>query len=231
MEKNYGFFEKTLGERLKDIETRIRRAKIDAPLAPAHTQLMGASKMQTAETIREAIAAGLNWFGENRVQEAEEKWPVLKAEFPQVKLHLLGPLQTNKVKDAVRLFDGIQSIDRIKLADALADEMQKRNRRPDCFIQINTGEEKQKSGALPQDADALIAYVRDELKLPLKGLMCIPPERDYPAAHFALLRKIASAHGLDELSMGMSGDYELATRMGATIVRVGLALFGSRDGK
>jgi pyridoxal phosphate enzyme (YggS family) len=228
MEKNLVTLKKDLGDHLADILARIESARMDAPLSSASTQLMAASKMQSPEIISHAIKAGITLFGENRVQEAQSKWPQIKALHPEIKLHLIGHLQSNKAKEAVQLFDAVQSIDSAKLADELAKEMQKQNRILDCFIQVNTGEEEQKSGVFPKDAAVLIRHVRDELKLPLKGLMCIPPEDDYPAPHFALLRKIAIEHDLQELSMGMSGDYELAARMGSTLVRVGSALFGER---
>ncbi len=190
--------------------------------------LVAVSKAHPAEAAHRALAAGHQVFGENRVQEADEKWPLLKEEFPDVSLHLVGPLQRNKVRVAVALFDVIQTVDRLKLARALADEMDKSGRRPGCFIQVNTGEEPQKGGVTPEDADALIAECRDGLGLPIQGLMCIPPVDEEPSLHFALLREIARRNGLDSLSMGMSGDYEEAIRFGATHVRVGTAVFGER---
>ena len=168
-------------------------------------------------------------FGENRVQEAAEKWPGLRADFADVTLHLIGPLQTNKAEDAVRLFDVIESIDRPKLARALAAAMEKTGRRPRCYVQVNTGEEPQKAGVLPLAADALIAACRDEYGLDLIGLMCIPPQGENPAPHFALLGGIARRNGIENLSMGMSGDFETAIRSGATHVRVGTAIFGERE--
>jgi pyridoxal phosphate enzyme (YggS family) len=167
-------------------------------------------------------------FGENRVQEAEGKFPELKAACPDLELHLIGPLQTNKARDAVALFDVIQSVDRDRLAAALAKEMERLGRRPACYIQVNTGEEPQKAGLLPKDVDAFVALCRDQYKLPVVGLMCIPPVDEEPALHFALLAKMAARNGLAKLSMGMSADYETAVRMGATHVRVGSALFGAR---
>ena len=167
-------------------------------------------------------------FGENRVQEAEGKFPELKAAWPDLELHLIGPLQTNKARDAVALFDVIQSVDRDRLAAALVKEMEKLGRRPACYIQVNTGEEPQKAGILPKDVDAFVAQCRDQYKLPIVGLMCIPPVDEEPALHFALLAKMAARNGLAKLSMGMSADYETAVRMGATHVRVGSALFGTR---
>jgi pyridoxal phosphate enzyme (YggS family) len=180
-----------------------------------------------AEGIREALAAGQRLFGENRVQEAQAKFPALKQEFPDLELHLIGPLQTNKVKDAVALFEVIQTLDRVKLADALAAERDKSGRCPRMFLQVNTGEEPQKAGVLPRETASLIAYVR-KLELPLEGLMCIPPAEDDAASHFAFLAKLGRDHGLDQLSMGMSGDFELAVKFGATHVRVGTAIFGAR---
>ena len=178
--------------------------------------------------MRELLDAGHRVFGENRVQEAEGKFPDLKAAFPDLELHLIGPLQTNKARDAVALFDVIQSVDRERLAAALVKEMDKLGRRPACYIQVNTGEEPQKAGILPKDVDAFVALCRDQYKLPVVGLMCIPPVDEEPALHFTLLGKMAARNGLAKLSMGMSADYETAVRLGATHVRVGSALFGSR---
>jgi pyridoxal phosphate enzyme (YggS family) len=167
-------------------------------------------------------------FGENRVQEAQQRWARLKPDYPDVKLRLIGPLQTNKARDAVALFDAIDSVDRDRLAASLAEEMARLGKRPDVLIQVNTGEESQKAGVAPQDADALIRRVRETYRLPLQGLMCIPPVDEEPAMHFALLAKIAERNGLPALSMGMSDDFETAVRFGATMVRVGSALFGAR---
>ena len=189
--------------------------------------ILGASKGQPVTIIEEAIAAGITDFGENRVQEAEEKWPSLKAKHPNIRLHLIGPLQTNKVKQALALFDVIQTIDRPKLAEAIADELQHSAHR--FFIQVNIGKEPQKAGVMPEEADAFIDYCKNTLRLPVIGLMCIPPNHQPPSPHFAMLRIIAQRHNLTELSMGMSDDYELAVRMGSTCVRLGRALFGERD--
>ena len=186
------------------------------------------SKTHGPERVRELLDAGHRVFGENRVQEAEGKFPDLKAAFPDLELHLIGPLQTNKARDAVALFDVIQSVDRERLAAALVKEMDKLGRRPACYIQVNTGEEPQKAGILPKDVDAFVALCRDQYKLPVVGLMCIPPVDEEPALHFTLLGKMAARNGLAKLSMGMSADYETAVRLGATHVRVGSALFGSR---
>jgi len=197
-------------------------------MAPAPvTQLVAVSKTVADGGVREALAAGQRIFGENRVQEAQGKFPALKREFPDLELHLIGPLQTNKVKEAMALFDVIQTLDRDRLADVLAAERDKTGKCPRLFVQVNTGEEPQKAGVLPRETAALIAKAR-ELKLPLEGLMCIPPADDDAAPHFALLLKLAREHGLQSLSMGMSGDFELAVKFGATHVRVGSAIFGAR---
>jgi pyridoxal phosphate enzyme (YggS family) len=217
----------TIAENLTDILARIDAARKAAIKPAPQTHLVAVSKTVPAEGIREAIAAGQRLFGENRVQEAQGKFPALKSEFPDLELHLIGPLQTNKVKDAVTLFDVIQTLDRVKLADALAAERERSGRCPRLLLQVNTGEEPQKAGVLPGETAALIAYVR-KLELPLAGLMCIPPAEDDAAPHFAFLAKLARDHGLSELSMGMSGDFELAVKFGATHVRVGTAIFGAR---
>ena len=195
---------------------------------PTETALIAVSKVMPAEAIHEALSAGQRVFGENRVQEALEKWPALKAEFPDSQLHLIGPLQTNKVKEALPLFDVIQTLDRPKLARFLAREMAATGLRPDCLIQVNTGAEEQKAGVLPAEADAFIKSCREVYGLPIIGLMCIPPVDEEPALHFALLREIARRNGLKELSIGMSGDYETAMEFGATFVRIGTAIFGKR---
>jgi len=191
--------------------------------------LVAVSKTHDTARIRPALEAGQRVFGENRVQEAGEKWPGLRADFANVTLHLIGPLQTNKAEDAVRLFDVIESIDRPKLARALAVAMEKTGRRPQCYVQINTGGEPQKAGASPLAADALIAACRGEYGLDLVGLMCIPPFGENPASHFTLLGEIARRNGIKNLSMGMSGDFETAIRFGATHVRVGTLIFGERE--
>jgi PLP dependent protein len=217
-----------ISQNLADILARIEAAR-KAAIAPAPaTHLVAVSKTVPQEGIRQALAAGQRLFGENRVQEAQSKYPQLKGEFPDLELHLIGPLQSNKVKEAAALFDVIQSLDRIKLADALAAERDKSGRCPRLFLQVNTGEEPQKAGVVPQEAASLIAHAR-KLGLPLAGLMCIPPADDDAAPHFAFLAKLARDHGLSELSMGMSGDFELAMKFGATHVRVGTALFGARQ--
>jgi pyridoxal phosphate enzyme (YggS family) len=217
----------TISQNLADILARIDAAR-KAAIAPApQTRLVAVSKTVAEAGIREALAAGQRLFGENRVQEAQGKFPALKDEFPDLELHLIGPLQTNKVKEAVALFDVIQSLDRAKLAEALAHERDKSGKCPRLFLQVNTGEEPQKAGVLPHDATALIEHART-LNLPLEGLMCIPPAEDDAAPHFAFLAKLARDHGFAHLSMGMSGDFELAVKFGATHVRVGTAIFGDR---
>ena len=216
-----------INENLSAIVARIEAARKAALKPAATTSLVAVTKTHRREVIDPALVAGQRVFGENRVQEALAKWPALRADYADIELHLIGPLQTNKVRDAVALFDAIQTVDRPKLADALRAEIDRTGRSPILFVQINTGEEPQKSGVLPRDAAALIAHAR-ELKLPLKGLMCIPPAGESPAPHFALLRKLAAEHELPLLSMGMSSDFEIAIRFGATHVRVGSAIFGER---
>lgn len=190
--------------------------------------LIAVSKGHPAHRIEAALAAGHRSFGENRVQEAMDKWPALRAEWPGAALHYIGALQTNKARDAVAFADAIHAIDRAKLARAVSREMERQGRRPDCFIQVNTGAEPQKAGVPPEDLDALVTLCREELVLPVSGLMCIPPASDDPAPHFALLRELAARHGLAQLSMGMSADYRSAIAMGATHIRVGTAVFGAR---
>ncbi|WP_289298091.1 YggS family pyridoxal phosphate-dependent enzyme [uncultured Reyranella sp.] len=215
-------------DRLADVTGHIAEAARAAGRSPSDVTLVAVSKTHGPERVRELLDAGHRVFGENRVQEAEGKFPDLKAAFPDLELHLIGPLQTNKARDAVALFDVIQSVDRERLAAALVKEMDKLGRRPACYIQVNTGEEPQKAGILPKDVDAFVALCRDQYKLPVVGLMCIPPVDEEPALHFTLLGKMAARNGLAKLSMGMSADYETAVRLGATHVRVGSALFGSR---
>jgi pyridoxal phosphate enzyme (YggS family) len=215
-------------DRLAEVRQSILAAAHAAGRDPANVTLVAVSKTHPVDRVRELLAAGQRVFGENRVQEAEEKFPTLKAQYPDLELHLIGPLQTNKARDAVALFDAIQSVDRDKLAASLAKEMARLGRRPNCFIQVNTGEEPQKAGILPAEVDGFVATCRDDHKLPVVGLMCIPPVGEEPALHFALLAKMAARNGLAQLSMGMSADYETAVRLGATHVRVGSALFGAR---
>lgn len=210
----------------------VRRAILESCTAggrdPGAVTLVAVSKTHPAEAVEEALAAGQRVFGENRVQEAKAKFPALRDRFPDLELHLIGPLQTNKVKDAVALFDVIQTVDRPKLAEALADEMARSGRRPRCLIEVNTGEEPQKAGIPPAELEAFLAACRGTWNLPVTGLMCIPPVDEEPAMHFALLADMARRAGLPEVSMGMSGDYETAIRFGATHVRVGTAIFGAR---
>lgn len=213
---------------LTDIQNRMRIASLEAGRKPADTVLVAVCKTQPPEKILPLIAAGQRAFAENRVQEAAEKWPALRAVHGDIELHMIGQLQTNKAKDAVRLFDVIESLDRESLADALSKEMQKQNRPLPCYIQVNTGAEPQKGGVTPQALPALFAYCRDVAKINIAGLMCIPPEEDVPALHFALLHKLAREISPDhplKLSMGMSADFETAIRCGAAQVRVGSALF------
>ena len=217
----------TIPENLAAILARIALArKVAIAPAPA-TQLVAVSKTVDESGIRAALKAGQRCFGENRVQEAQAKFPGLKQSYPDLELHLIGPLQTNKVREAVALFDVIESLDRIRLADALAAERDKTGKCPRLFIQVNTGEEPQKAGVLPAELEALLTHARG-LKLPVEGLMCIPPVEDDAAPHFAFLLKRARDLGLPQLSMGMSGDFELAVKFGATHVRVGSAIFGER---
>lgn len=214
--------------RLAEVRGSIAGAETAAGRAPGAVTLVAVSKTHPAEAVAEALAAGQRVFGENRVQEAKGKFPELKARFPDLELHLIGPLQTNKVKDAVALFDVIQTLDRPKLAEALAEEMARSGRRPRCLIEVNTGEEPQKAGIPPAAVESFLADCRDRLGLPVTGLMCIPPVDEEPAMHFALLAEMARRLGLAEVSMGMSGDFETAVRFGATHVRVGTAIFGAR---
>ena len=213
---------------LTEIRSRIETAAREAGRDPAEITLVAVSKVQPIERVEAVLAAGHRVFGENRVQEAAGKWPALRERYPDVRLHLIGPLQTNKVRQAVELFDVIESVDRPKLARKLAEVFAETGHSLPCYIQVNTGEEEQKAGIMPGDADALVADCRD-LRLPVEGLMCIPPVDEEPSLHFALLAKIAARNGLQGLSMGMSGDFERAIAQGATVVRVGSALFGARE--
>lgn len=195
-----------------------------------HAKTIVVTKKHMAERFAPLLERGHRVFAENRVQEAQEKWPPLKERYPDIELHLIGALQTNKVKEAVALFDVIQTVDRPKLAKALSEEMRKQQRQLSCLIQVNTGEEPQKAGVLPGEADQFITECKTEHGLDIKGLMCIPPVGGNPALHFGLLRQIAAHHALPELSMGMSGDYQVAVAMGATYIRVGSAILGERQG-
>jgi pyridoxal phosphate enzyme (YggS family) len=210
------------------VEVEIARACKDARRDRGSVTLIAVSKTFGADAISPVIAAGQRVFGENRVQEAKAKWPPLMQAHPGIVLHLIGPLQSNKAKEAVALFDAIHSVDRPSICEALAKEIKSQNRQPQLFIQVNTGEEQQKAGISPSDADAFIARCRDHYGLSISGLMCIPPVNDPPAPHFALTAKIAARNGLINLSMGMSADFATAIQMGATHVRVGSAIFGAR---
>jgi pyridoxal phosphate enzyme (YggS family) len=213
---------------LSVINSRIEQAENAAGRAIGSTQLIAVSKVQPNERVSNVLELGHNVFGENKVQEAQGKWPEFRENFSNVKVHLIGPLQSNKVKQAVELFDAIHTIDRLKLAQKLSNEVQAQGKAPEMFIQVNTGEEEQKSGVIPHEADQFIADCIS-LDLPIKGLMVIPPIIEEPSLHFALLRKIAHRNGLTGLSMGMSSDFESAIAMGATHIRVGSAIFGKRD--
>jgi pyridoxal phosphate enzyme (YggS family) len=210
------------------VEQEIARACKDAGRDRASVTLVAVSKTFSADAIVPLIAAGQSVFGENRVQEARAKWPGLISAYPGIALHLIGPLQSNKAKEAVALFDAIHSVDRPSLCEALAKELTAQKRRPQLFVQINTGEESQKAGVVPSEADSFIASCREKYALPISGLMCIPPVNDPPAPHFALTAKIAARNGLKNLSMGMSADFAVAIAIGATHVRVGSAIFGKR---
>ncbi len=212
---------------LQDITDRIAKAESAAGRAEGSVQLIAVSKVQPNDRVEAVLKQGHRCFGENRVQEAAGKWPAFQEAFPDVDLHLIGPLQTNKARQAIELCNAIHSVDRPKLAKTLARLAQEIGKCPDLFIQVNTGEEDQKTGVLPEDADAFIAECRG-LDLPVRGLMCIPPVDEEPALHFALLAKIAGRNGLEGLSMGMSSDFESAIALGATHVRVGSAIFGER---
>ncbi|MBI1364540.1 MAG: YggS family pyridoxal phosphate-dependent enzyme [Alphaproteobacteria bacterium] len=214
---------------LAKVRARLNAAAAEAGRAGERINIVVVSKTYGPDRIAPLLAAGHRIFGENRVQEAQSKWPALKAAYPGVELHLIGPLQTNKAKEAAALFDVIESLDRPKLARALAGAFDKQGRRPRLFVQINTGEEPQKAGVVPREADAFIAECRKTYEFEIEGLMCIPPADEPPAPHFALLAKIAARNGIENLSMGMSGDYEIAAQLGATHVRVGAAIMGARS--
>jgi len=216
------------GGRLAEVRRKIAQACADASRDPAAVTLVAVSKTFAADTIEPVIAAGQRIFGENRVQEAKAKWPDLQSRYRDLALHLIGPLQSNKAKEAVALFDAIHSVDRASLCAALAKELEKQDRQPLLFVEINTGAEPQKAGILPEAADAFLHDCHATYGLTIAGLMCIPPAEEPPAPHFALTAKIAGRNGLKLLSMGMSADYEIAIRFGATHVRVGSAIFGAR---
>ena len=222
--------ENAVADNLAAVRARIAAAAAAVGRDGAEVTLVAVSKAQPDARVITALDAGQRVFGENYVQEATARWPALRARHPGVLLHMIGPLQSNKARDAVALFDVIETVDRPKLARVLAAEMARQGRRPACFVQVNTGEESQKAGILPTDADAFIAECL-RLELPVVGLMAIPPEDEEPSMHFALLADIAKRNGLDQLSMGMSADYEVAVQFGATHVRVGSAIFGARPPK
>lgn len=216
-----------INENLKAVKASIEKQADKAGRIATDINLVAVSKKQPPERVKAMLQAGHNLFGENRIQDAMNTWLPLKEKYPDIKLHLIGPLQTNKVKEAVDLFDVIETVDRPKLVTALADEMRKQDKDIPCFIQVNTGEEEQKSGVIPSELSALIDCCKAE-KIRVIGLMCIPPFDEPPALHFAFLKKLADEHGLKELSMGMSSDFEKAIPLGATYIRVGTALFGAR---
>ena len=217
-----------LEARLAEVRLRIARAARDCGRDPNSIALVAVSKTFGADEIAPALAAGQRVFGENRVQEAKAKWPGLRADVDGIELHLIGPLQSNKAREAVELFDVIETVDRPKIAEALATEIARAGKTPKLFVQVNTGAEPQKAGVLPEEADAFVRRCRETLALSIAGLMCIPPADEQASPHFALLNKIAARNGVPNLSMGMSGDFELAIQLGATHVRVGSAIFGSR---
>ena len=220
--------EEAIAANLDAVRARIAAAARAAGRLPSSVALVAVGKTHPAARVRAALVAGHRLFGENRVQEAQAKYPALREAFPDLALHLIGPLQTNKVRDAVALCDVIETVDRPRLAQALAREMERSGRQVPCLIEVNTGEEPQKSGVLPAEADDFVIDCRDRLGLPIEGLMCVPPLDEEPAPHFALLREIARRTGLGLLSMGMSADFEKAIRFGATHVRIGTAIFGAR---
>jgi pyridoxal phosphate enzyme (YggS family) len=215
--------------KLAAVRARIAAAAREVGRDPAAVNLVAVTKTFREPDILPVLAAGHRIYGENRVQEATAKWPQLKAQYPAVELHLVGPLQSNKAKEAVALFDAIHSIDRPKIAKAVAEEMTGQGRRLTLFVQVNTGEERQKAGVMPNEAHAFVRQCQEELKLDIAGLMCIPPLDEEPAVHFAFLAKLAAEMGLAHLSMGMSGDFATAVHFGATYVRIGSAIFGARN--
>ena len=217
----------TVVDRFMEINERMEKAAREAK-RPDRATLVAVTKTFSPEDIRPVLEHGHRIFGENRVQEAQGKWPALKATYTGIELHLIGPLQSNKAAEAVALFDVIETVDREKIARALKTEMDKQGRAPRLYIQVNTGLEPQKAGIAPDDAVAFVALCRNDLALDIEGLMCIPPADENPGPHFALLAKLARECGLDKLSIGMSGDFEIAIGFGATSVRVGSAIFGSR---
>ena len=216
-------------DRLQSTREAIRRAALDCGRKPDSVRLVCVTKTFPAEAVLPLLEAGQRVFGENRVQEAAAKWPKLREKYPDIELHLIGPLQSNKTHEAVELFDVIESVDREKIAKALSAEIAKAGKRPRLVAQVNTGAEPQKAGVLPESADAFLAACRDAYGLQIEGLMCVPPVDEQASPHFALLADIAARNGISELSMGMSSDFELAIQLGATYVRVGSAIMGERD--
>ncbi|MCC2612796.1 YggS family pyridoxal phosphate-dependent enzyme [Neorhizobium petrolearium] len=216
-------------ERLQDVKARIEKAERQARRPAGSVTLVAVSKTFDVEHIRPVIATGQRVLGENRIQESQGKWPALKAETPEIELHLIGPLQSNKAADAVALFDVIETVDREKIARVLAEEMKKQNRTPRLYVQVNTGLEPQKAGIEPKETSRFVEFCRKELGLSIEGLMCIPPAEENPGPHFALLARLARESGVEKLSMGMSGDFETAIEFGATSVRIGSAIFGARE--
>ncbi|SDH61144.1 YggS family pyridoxal phosphate-dependent enzyme [Roseospirillum parvum] len=221
----------SVADNLSTVRASIAEAARAAGRSPESVTLVAVSKVHGAERAAQALEAGQRVFGENRVQEAQTKWPDLKRRFPEARLHLIGPLQTNKVRPALELFDVIETVDRPRLAKVLGEALADRPTRPDLLVQVNTGQEPQKAGIDPAEADDFLAYCRNDCGLTIQGLMCIPPIDEEPALHFALLREIARRHDLPWLSMGMSDDYPTAIAMGATHVRIGTAIFGHRPPK
>ncbi|MDH5722168.1 MAG: YggS family pyridoxal phosphate-dependent enzyme [Alphaproteobacteria bacterium] len=219
----------TIAENFKSLDLEITEIARNNGRNPEDVNLIAVSKRQTQDKLRAALDYGHRIFGENRVQEAQEHWAELKADYPDLELHLIGPLQTNKIKDAIALFDVIHTIDREKLARKLGEELKIQNKSMPCLIQVNTGEEPQKAGIPPKDLPDFLHFCRVECLLDIRGLMCIPPIDDPAAVHFAFLKKLASEHDLAQLSMGMSSDYPKAIALGATYIRIGTALFGERD--
>lgn len=213
----------------QNVMAQIDSACLKANRGAGEAQLVAVSKTYFDDKIEPILAAGHRVFGENRVQETAQKWPALREKYSDIELHLIGPLQSNKAAEAVSLFDVIESVDRKKIADALANEMEKQSKSLEVYIQVNTGLEEQKAGIAPDDVSAFVDYCRHERQLKVIGLMCIPPADENPGPHFALLRKLADENGLEKLSMGMSGDFEVAIEFGATAVRVGSAIFGARN--
>lgn len=216
-------------ENLIAVQTAIVAASAKAGRKPDDVTLVAVSKTYDGEHVKPVLDAGHRVFGENRVQEAKQKWPSLRSGYQDIELHLIGPLQSNKTAEAVALFDVIQTVDRPKIAEAIAVEMKKQSRQIKLFVQVNTGRESQKAGVMPEDVAAILTLMTNQLALPVEGLMCIPPVEEDAGKHFALLAVIAKTHGLKKLSMGMSGDYEVAIAQGATHVRVGSAIFGARS--